>query len=499
MQEALVDGGVSACAGREERLRARGIRPLHRGGFTKMPEDSLKKQLTFRPVLATLCALPFAVHSQIAQPVAPTQPTQPAQPSTTSQPSTPSTPSVPQSALSTGTPSQAPGVPYPSGIFYPDAAFAPAGTQGSTVTEDVAPALQFRALAGVEHESNVTRVNTGGVSDTAAILGVGLKADRRYGLQRVRADVEANTYRYNRNSSLDYDIFNYALAWDWSLTPRFHGVLGANQQQYRDVQLDPVALVNRVGRRSDRTQLLEGVYEFGAAWRATGDLSHTESTSSLPNSWNGNPKINNARVGVGYEYPSGTTVYGRFRHGTGSYEDPTVAGTGDFRENEADVVLKWPATGKTTIDARLGHIRRRHDADTQRDFSGMVGSAVVAWSITGKTSLTGGLARDLGATGDIAGGRVRSDRLFIGPVWKVTPLVAVNLRYDHVRRQWEDVPAGSVNAGRNESARILSAAVEWQPLRWMTVSGYVRGERQTSNANTGYRNTTVGAAVKAFF
>ena len=53
--------------------------------------------------------------------------------------------------------------------------------------------------------------------------------------------------------------------------------------------------------------------------------------------------------------------------------------------------------------------------------------------------------------------------------------------------------------GRHESANILSAAVEWQPLRWMSVSTYVRGERQTSNANTGYRNTTIGAAVKAFF
>jgi hypothetical protein len=75
----------------------------------------------------------------------------------------------------------------------------------------------------------------------------------------------------------------------------------------------------------------------------------------------------------------------------------------------------------------------------------------------------------------------------------------VNLRYDHVHRAWEDIPSGSFNAGRDETANVLSAAVEWQPLRWMSVSGYVRGERQSSNANTGYHNTTVGAAVKAFF
>jgi hypothetical protein len=31
------------------------------------------------------------------------------------------------------------------------------------------------------------------------------------------------------------------------------------------------------------------------------------------------------------------------------------------------------------------------------------------------------------------------------------------------------------------------------------VSGYIRTERQQSSLNAGYRNNTVGAAVKAFF
>lgn len=453
----------------------------------------MKKRLTFRPVLATLCALPLAVYAQDDRPASPTQASQPAR--TTS----PSSPSVPASALWQGTPSQAPGVPYPSNLYYPGAAFAPAGTQASTVNEEVGPGLQFRVLGGLEHESNVTRVNKDEISDTAWFAGVGLSVDRRFGLQRVRADLEANTYRYNNNSNLDYDIFNYAFAWDWALTPRFHGVLGLNQQQYREVQLNTVSLENEVGRRSDRSQILQGVYELGAAWRLTGDVSHTQSTTSLNSSWNGNPSITNGRLGFGYEFPSGASIYGRYREGDGSYEDGTATGGGDFREHETDILVKWPATGKTSLDARLGHLRRKHDQNTQRDFSGMVGAAVVSWAVTGKTSIAGGLSRDLSSTGDAIGGSVTTDRVFIGPIWRVTPLIAVNLRYDHINRNWEDVPGGTVNANREESANILSASVEWQPLRWMSVSGYVRGERQTSNANTGYRNTTVGAAVKAFF
>jgi hypothetical protein len=78
-------------------------------------------------------------------------------------------------------------------------------------------------------------------------------------------------------------------------------------------------------------------------------------------------------------------------------------------------------------------------------------------------------------------------------------LSAVILRYEQARRHWKDVPAATREAGRNESVRVLSAAVEWEPRRWFALSGYVRTERQQSNLNTGYRNTTAGVAVKAFF
>jgi exopolysaccharide biosynthesis operon protein EpsL len=452
-----------------------------------------KKPTSIRPLLtvASACVLPLAVHAQDAATPEPVQPAQASQPSAPSVPSMPTLPTPP---------SQPAGVPYPSSIFFPGSAYQPAGTQASTVTEDVSPALQLRAIAGVESESNVLRTPTNSVSDTAFLFGVGLRADRRFGLQRLRADVEANSYRYDKQSSLNYNIFNYALAWDWSFTPRFHGVVAADRKQYREVLTDPVALVNRVGRRTERTELVEGVYEAGAAWRLAGSVTHTRATSTEPGSWDASPDVTSARMGVGYEWPSGASLYARYRRGDGKYTDNTPgAPSGDFKENEADLVLKWPVSGKTSLDARLGHLERNHETGTQRDFSGMVASAAVSWDVTGKTRIVGGVSRDLSASGLALGGHVRNDRVFIGPTWKVTPLVAVNLRYDHVSRDWQDVPAGSVEAGRNESVRVLSAGVEWQPRRWLAVSGYVRGERQKSNLNTGYRNTTVGAAVKAFF
>jgi exopolysaccharide biosynthesis operon protein EpsL len=446
-----------------------------------------KLNLPIRPLLsvATLCLLPVALQAQTTGPAAASVP---------SGASAPTTPPLPT------TPSQPVGSPY-GGYPTPVTTFQPAGTQASSVSSDLtSPAFQLRAIAGVERESNALRQPSGGSSDTAFIAGVGLRADRRVGLQRFRADLELNTYKYDKQSDLDYSVFNYALAWDWSITPWKRGVVSADRKQYREVVTDPVALVNRVGKRTERSEAVEGIYELGAAWRVLAGLSHTKASSSQPGSWDASPSVQSARVGVGYELASGTSLYARHRRGDGEYTDPTPgASTGDFRENETELVLKWPVSGKTSLEARLGRLERDHETGTQRDFSGTVGGAAVYWDVTGKTRVIGGYSRDLSATGLATGGHVVSDRFYIGPVWKATAQIAVTARYDRVARDWKDVPAGSAEVGRNETIQMLSAGVEWEPRRWLAVSTYVRGEKQRSNVNTGYRNTTIGAAVKAFF
>ena len=65
----------------------------------------------------------------------------------------------------------------------------------------------------------------------------------------------------------------------------------------------------------------------------------------------------------------------------------------------------------------------------------------------------------------------------------------MNARYEHVSRDWKNVPAGSADLGRNENLQVLSAGVDWEPRRWLALSGYVRSEKQDSNLNPGYRNT----------
>jgi len=361
--------------------------------------------------------------------------------------------------------------------------------------------IQFRAGAGVEHDTNVLRTPSGGSSDDIGTLSVGVKADKRIGLQRLRGDIEATTYRYRDHDELNYNTINYALAWDWSITTRFHGVASADRRQAREVTTDPITFVNRVGRRTEHNELLEGVYEVGAAWRVLGGVQRTSSESTEPRSWDASPTVRSARVGLGYELASGTTITARLRRGDGEYKDP-APGTpsGDFSETEADVQLNWPVTGKTTVNARLGHLKREHEAATQMDFSGAVGGASVNWEITGKTRLIAGYTHDLVASGDFIGGHVRADRVYLQPIWQATAKTAFNLRYDRGVRRWRDVPAGSPDLGRRDVVEYASIGADWEALRNLTVSASARREKLDTNLpSSSYSASIYGIAVKAKF
>lgn len=360
--------------------------------------------------------------------------------------------------------------------------------------------FQFRAAAGLEHQSNVRRAPTNEQSDEIGVLSIGVKADKQYGLQRFRADLEAATYRYGNASDLNYSTLNYAAIWDWKFTPRLRGVASAERRQFRDIS-DSATGLSEIGRRTERTELVEGVYEIDGAWRALAGVSRTNSSTTVPVSWDASPTITSARVGFGREFASGSSVFARFRSGDGEYKAPPPgSGSPDFQEREGDVQVRWVLTGKTSFDARLGHLRRTHDGSPARDFSGPVANANVTWLATGKTTVVAGALRYLSSSGLDTGGHVQSTRFFIGPVWKATAHTSVHARYDRTAREWRDIAAATPQHGRRDTIEATSLGVDWAPHRIVTLSASVRGERVKSNATGGsYRNNAVAAAVKVAF
>lgn len=364
--------------------------------------------------------------------------------------------------------------------------------------------LHFGARLGIEHDSNVLRQANNAQSDTAWTAGVGLKYNKQFSLQRIRADVQWDTWRYNDHSELNFNTLNYNLAWDWSVTPRLHGTVSADRRQFREVVSDPVTFTNLIGKRTERNELAEGAFDVAGPWQVLAGLSHFRAESNVPFSWDGLPDIRYWQAGVGYQAASGSSVALRYKHGNGEYHDPTFAGfaalNSDFKENEVELSARWAYSGKTTVDGRLSHVKREHSAAPQLDFSGVRGALNVNWDVTGKTRLTGGWLHDITATGLATGGHVDSDRFFIAPVWNATAKTAFSVRYDYTRREWKDVPFGTFDASRSDKIQSLQAGVDWQALRTILVSGYIRQEKLNSSIpNAGYRATVYGIKASANF
>jgi exopolysaccharide biosynthesis operon protein EpsL len=414
-----------------------------------------------------------------------------------------STPSIPSTAA---TPSTASTPSTPSGSTFPGAWEGPTVYPGVTEipTTPRAPGtsaniFQFRVGAGVEYDDNVLR-EANEISDTVVFGSVGLRADKAYGLQRFRADLDWTSYKYNDVSELDYHTFNYNLAWDWSVTPRVHGVVSSDRKEYRETFLDSTTGLNRTGVRTERVELAEGVYELGAAWRVLAGIAQTSSKSTEPGSWDGSPEVQSVHLGVGYELGTGTSLTARLRRGDGEYRDTSAgAATGEFDETETDVLLKWPVTAKTAVEGRLGYFDREHPGAPQRDFSGLIGNATVSWDITGKTRFLGGFSHYLTSTGLATGGSIESDQFWFGPIWKPTVQTAVKLRYEYTSRDWQDVPAGSLDIGRNDKYQNLMIGFDWEPRPSIAVSTSIRREKLKSNVFSGYNANVFGVAARVYF
>lgn len=349
-----------------------------------------------------------------------------------------------------------------------------------------------RAIAGVERDSNVTRAETGKISDTITQVGLGLRFNKRYGLQRVVLDGEYDHYDFDKLST-KYNTLNYAAAWYFALGNAIDGVASADRRQFRDVTINGGA--GTINRRTERTELVEGRYKFGAAWRLLAGAQHFEAQSTDPTvSWDGDPNVNSARVGVQYESATGSTLTGRFRHGTGDYR---VGLAPSFKDDETELVAHYVLSPKTSIDGRIAKFKRDHDGAPSRNFDGTVGSLSGTWDATPKTRLVAGYAHDLASYLGGTGGHQESDRYYIAPVWRATELTSVNFRLEHENRKFVDVSGSTTDVGRTDKFDVAAIGVDWQVRRTIGVSGQFRNERRSSSlTGFNYRANVVGLAVK---
>lgn len=370
--------------------------------------------------------------------------------------------------------------------------------------------LQFNAGLALQHDSNVLRLSDqvsnpavaggSGRSDNILTTSAGIKLRKPYGLQRFEADVGLENTNYKRFSGLDFTAVNYAAAWRWSLTPAFTGNLTTDRKEYVDNTAD-VQSAGQLNRKTDRSTRLDAEYEVDGVWRLLGGAFQRTNVNSQSSTFEGDSKVIGAEAGVRYQLPFGTSLAYRFRNGKGEHTNQAsaTAVSSDFTDREHEVQGEWVG-GRSKLGGRISRLERNYDSLPARDFSGFVSQIDLTYALTGKTSIFAGVVRELGSYQTNNSSYYQGTRVFVAPSWQATENIALRARYDYGVRDFKGPLPGFAASNRTDKTSLASLAVEWKPVRLLTLMAWLQRDQRTSNElGADYKSNSIGVSAKASF
>ncbi len=364
--------------------------------------------------------------------------------------------------------------------------------------------LEFRVGQSVEHDSNVFRLPSSATrqSDTYGVTTLGLKIDKRYGLQRFELDMSAQDYRYQHNTVLDFTAFNYAAAWRWSLTPRFVGNVTADRSEF----IDNSTLVQSTGvvnHRTEEAKRVDGEYEVGSAVRLLGGVFDRSVNNSAAGSAVADSTVTGGEAGAKYVFLTGNAVAYRYRKGNGEYTGlpASTLPSRNFSDVEHEFSLELTPSASTRVQARVSHLERTRDDAAVHEFSGVVGRINANWVITGKTRLDVGVVREMSSyqPNAVIPSYYEGDRFYISPVWKPTEKTAVRLRLDQGVRHYKGTLEPGYD-GRRDSLSQSGVSFEWEPRRSIKLVATMAYDKRSSNIqNLDYKANLLGLSALVKF
>jgi exopolysaccharide biosynthesis operon protein EpsL len=321
-------------------------------------------------------------------------------------------------------------------------------------------------------------------SDTITATTLGIKVDKPYSLQRFELDLNLVNYNYQKFHYLDFTALNYDAAWRWSLTPSLKGNLSAGRQEAMNSFADTQNYRTQNVRTNDSYRA-DADLDVGAGWHLLGGAFRNARKNSQPYLQERDNTITSSELGVRYDFTSGSSLGYLNRIGRGTYDnlsEPSVPLLLDNRFDQVENLLfvNWPITAKTSLNARIGELERKHEHFAARDFNGTVGTLSVNWAITGSTRLLAGWTRNLASYETANSSYTTIDRYFLNPVWQISTKTALRLRYDLVDQQFSGAGTGPA-IERHDRERIALLAFDWQAMNALSLTASLTNDRRTSS------------------
>lgn len=356
------------------------------------------------------------------------------------------------------------------------------------------PGFKFKADYTLVSDNNLFRLPAGAnvlaltgrtrASEQISVYGAGLSYRGSHSLQRFELDLALRENRYQHFSYLNFTAGNYNAAWRWSLTPRTHGSLSHEHSE----ALNSFADYQNFGSSNKRTithTRFDATHELSGPWRVVGGLSQQRQTNQQALSTEGDYSARAADVGVRYVFASGSSFTYSHKNTSASYLNRTLPSAGllddGYDQRDDELRAHWIITGKSTLDANAGHIRRTHPNYPQRNYSGVNANVNLRYSFSGKAALVAGLQRELSSYQSSSANYTQTDRFSLGPAWQIAPKTVLRLNLQFAQRDYLGTPTGAVANPRHDTLRDAILALEWKPRNALTISTALQDARRSSN------------------
>lgn len=274
-------------------------------------------------------------------------------------------------------------------------------TCGAALAQSGGPSPWYVGLTqDVTRQSNVFNAQEGSPESSSTVSTTTLRGgiNAHLGRQRAFANASAFHQRYSGAGALNNDGYNFGAGLDWETIGRLSGTVSASSDRRLADLNTGIATANAKNlQRSDEASLrarLGGESLLGL----DGSVGHRRVTFSAPEFAARQYRQNNGSLGLSYR-PSGSLTLG-----TGvsaqrtEYLVPQANQTAPDASERRDVYLSanWVPTGASTLTARVNIGKTEYDRATGLDFDGITGSLGWVWRPSGLVTLSTTVARDTG-------------------------------------------------------------------------------------------------------
>jgi len=389
----------------------------------------------------------------------------------------------------------APGAGGASGTVAPSTGASPTtGAQEGAVPTQSRPVFQFQAGGGVTWDSNPfllsssvdpqVQLGTSSKSDTVTSAFAGISIDKVYSLQHFYLDATETTYRHDNFSYLDFDAFQYRGGWDWRLGKRLSGTLSAERRQalvdyavFRDTARRNVVTTER------RLASLDGWVSGG--WHVLLAATQDVARNSVPFQQVASYRLTGGDAGVRYLAQSGSSIEFHAASSNADYldqpVDPVRLIDDGYRRTERYVLASLSISAKSTLGGRLGWVDYKNNHFAQRNFSGTIGTLGYLWRPTDRLSMALSASRDRTPFVADTSSYVVNDTVSFAPSWRLSPKTALTFTLSQTGSDYDGPVVASAAPLHHDDLSSAELALNWTPLRGVTVNASLRHQRRTSN------------------